>query len=300
MSFQPDFMPDFMIVGATRCGTSSLHQALARHPALCLPRKKETKFFYHTRQFQQDLPAYERYFRHRRVGQLCGEVCPAYFEHGLVIGADGSPAWQAEDDSAARIAAAYPRLQIFITLRDPIARLNSIFWKHKREGRESAETLEQLVAEELAGKRSAQDTPLCSLWRCRYAVHLQRWFELFPADQVHLLIFEDWTRNPALVGQALSQGLALPDMGVNMAWWGQVLARRRNVGRVEPIGGGVLGAVVRRFLTPPALPPVSRDLQAQLCDVFAADKRFVEDKLGRKLPLWLSNGDEDRRVSNAR
>jgi hypothetical protein len=45
LSSAVNFKPDFLIVGATRCGTTSLHEALAQHRGICVPHKKEIKFF---------------------------------------------------------------------------------------------------------------------------------------------------------------------------------------------------------------------------------------------------------------
>jgi hypothetical protein len=80
---KPPGFPDFFIIGAPRCGTTSLSRYLMRHPQVCFSRPKETHYFAQ----QADLPAeadlkrhyIDRYFGHRAGGEIvAGEGSVSY------------------------------------------------------------------------------------------------------------------------------------------------------------------------------------------------------------------------------
>lgn len=289
------FRPDFIVAGATRCGTTSLHEALARHRAVCVPRKKEIKFFYSDALYHKGLAFYGGHFEHRADGQLCGEICPLYFDKGFILSKDG-PAWRPEDDCAARIHRAYPHVPIIFSLRDPIKRAHSIFWKNKWQGREQAESFAQAVEEELAGKRPPELTPFCFVWRNHYKIHIQRWLELFGAEQIHIMIFEEWTKKPQLAVDAFKAALPLPDDPD----WGAHCFVKSNEGRklahpaLKPLSAlgdkiPVVRSVTRRFLTQPGYPPIDRAVYQRLRDIFAPDVTYLETLLGRRIDVWMKD-----------
>lgn len=296
LSSAVNFKPDFLIVGATRCGTTSLHEALAEHRGICVPHKKEIKFFYIDKLYRRGLDFYASHFAHRQDGQLCGEVCPLYFDKGL--GADDrGPVWRPQDDSAVRIQQAYPGVPLFISLRDPIKRAHSIFWKNKWQGREAAESFEQAIEEELAGQRKPEETPFCYIWRNRYSEHLAHWRSLFDPAHIHVMIFEEWTKNPQVAVDAFTSALPLPDDPS----WGAAAFAKKNEGRrlahpwLKPISAlgdqlPLVRSVTRRFLTQPGYPPISAQVAQRLRAEFAPDVAALEAMIGRGIDVWLSEG----------
>src|SRR5208283_2428313 len=73
--------PDFAIIGAPKCGTSSLHATVEQHPDICMSYVKEPHFFAFDLPGCRDVAdadAYRRLFRLRRPGQLRGETSVFY------------------------------------------------------------------------------------------------------------------------------------------------------------------------------------------------------------------------------
>lgn len=125
-------LPDFLLVGAPKCGTSALHAALARHPGLYLSTPKEPKFFltdgpppdsgggpgdvptWREHVWRRD--AYEALFAAAPPGVRCGESTVFYLY-----------------DRAAqrRIRALLPEVRLIAVLRDPVERAHSN-WAHLR------------------------------------------------------------------------------------------------------------------------------------------------------------------------
>ena len=196
-------LPDFLVIGTKRGGTTSLWFALAGHPdvAPLFPALQELKSpHYFDIHYDRPRAWYRSFFathgqlrRHAsRTGRraLTGEASPYYMFHPL---------------AAERVASVLPRVKLLVSLRDPVERL----WSHYNErlaGR--TETLgieEALDAEEgrLAGEaeRIAAESPryysfhhdLSSyLARGRYLEHLQPWLDRFGPDQLLILRAEDY------------------------------------------------------------------------------------------------------------
>ena len=125
-------LPDFLLVGAPKCGTSALHAALARHPALFLSDPKEPKFFLPggppptSGGGPGDVPTwgehvwrrddYAALFEHAPAGALCGESTVFYLY---------------DRDAHRRIRALLPDVRLVAVLRDPAERAHSN-WAHLR------------------------------------------------------------------------------------------------------------------------------------------------------------------------
>ena len=125
-------LPDFLLLGAPKCGTSALHAALARHPGLFLSEPKEPKFFLtdgpppSSGGGPGDLPTwgehvwnrddYEALFAAAPPGALCGESTVFYLY---------------DRDAQARIRKLLPDARLIAVLRDPAERAHSN-WAHLR------------------------------------------------------------------------------------------------------------------------------------------------------------------------
>ena len=188
-------LPKFIVAGASRSGTTTLHTLLSQNKNLYLPPKKELQFFTWNDRYKGGMTAYERFFRKAQQGQVCGEISPIYFEHGCILDKGGRHIWAPEDDSAARIRKYLPNVKLIFTLRNPITRSFSQYCKNRNQGREQADSFEIAIREELDGRRNIQNNPMCWLYRNDYSIHLKRWFSLFPRENIHIEIFEEWTKD---------------------------------------------------------------------------------------------------------
>ncbi len=119
--------PDFLVVGAAKSGTSSLHRYLARQPDIVLPPTKETWFWHQNRNANRaifnywdesripaSLEEYLGLFDHAEPGQLVGEVCPSYlYYHEQTI------------ESLTEFHPRWREVKIIIILRNPTDRILS-------------------------------------------------------------------------------------------------------------------------------------------------------------------------------
>lgn len=173
-------LPDFLIVGAQRCGTTSLFKSLAEHPDVIAPGLTKGVHFFDT-DFPRGLAWYRSHFpsrarmqwHQRREGArpITGEASPYYMFHPAVSG---------------RIARDLPGVKAIALLRDPVERAYSAYTHERARGFENMDFLDALAAENdrLAGEseRLLADPAYVSrvhqhnayLARGRYADQLRR------------------------------------------------------------------------------------------------------------------------------
>jgi hypothetical protein len=216
-------LPDAMIIGAMKSGTSSLHNYLTQHPGVIAPLRKEVHYF--DVHFEQG----ERWYRANfgRPG-----------EPGLNL--DSSPYYLAHPLAPQRAHALVPHARLIVLLRDPVRRAYSHYWHERDKKRETLSFEEAIAAEparlgddeqrlargEIRHSRAHQHFGYLS--RGRYAEQLERWWQFYPREQTLVLRFEDLAREPMeVLGRALDF-LALPRTA-------QVRLEARNVRRYPPM-----------------------------------------------------------------
>jgi hypothetical protein len=190
-------LPDFLLLGAPKCGTSALHNALAGHPDLLLSTPKEAKFFLTdgppptSGGGPGDVPTwgehvwrrsdYEALFAGARPDALCGESTVFYLY---------------DLEAQKRIRALVPKARLVAVLRDPVERAHSN-WAHLR-GAELEPEADFVRAVELEDKRIAAGW--AHFWHYaaqgRYGEQLDHLFTLFPREQVLLLRYRELRDDP--------------------------------------------------------------------------------------------------------
>ncbi len=184
--------PDFIIVGAQRGGTTSLHAYLSAHPLVRTPSTKELHFFtdrferghsWYLSQFPAPLPP----------GILTGEATPYALFHPLA------------PERARQIA---PEAKLIALLRNPVDRAYSHYLLERSRGFEPLEFSAALDAE--AGRLAGEEAAILRcptylgaahkrysyLARGDYAPQLERWLAHFPRDQMLVLRSEDLYEQP--------------------------------------------------------------------------------------------------------
>jgi hypothetical protein len=185
-------LPDAIIVGAQKAGTSSLYAYMAQHPSLLPSSAKEVHFFdggpgSGRDSFRKGPSFYRSYFPLRRgfggSDELAFEASPLYLFH---------------PQAPLRIAHLLPQVKIIVLLRDPVRRAISHYFHEVAAGRESWPMHDALVNEE----ERLNNAPGPEAWeeifkrhsykrRGLYAEQLQRYFYAFPRRQVLILRAED-------------------------------------------------------------------------------------------------------------
>jgi hypothetical protein len=180
-------LPDFIIGGAPKCATSSLHFILAQHEEIGIP-DPELHFF--DADDPVTHPDFFRIDRRRLVAPdndaTDGPLFRRYSEHfrpfqdARFIGED-STTYLMSEVAAARIKRMLPDAKLVFMLRDPVARAWSQYWHLVRSGRAA-----------VSFERALSAHPAIVLGST-YARSLSRYFELFGRDRVKVALFEDLT-----------------------------------------------------------------------------------------------------------
>jgi Sulfotransferase domain len=175
-------LPDFLILGAQKAGTTALYAYLRWHPQITGPSFKEVSFFdrHHVRGerwYRAHLPA-------RPSGKIVGEASPSYLFHPL---------------AHERVAQMLPSARLIVLLRNPVDRAFSHYQHEVALGREplSFEDAIDREDERMRGEveHMLRDASYFSeawwnytyLARGRYAEQLERWFTTFPREQLLVL-----------------------------------------------------------------------------------------------------------------
>ncbi|MGC9360471.1 MAG: sulfotransferase family protein [Anaerolineae bacterium] len=256
-------LPDYVIIGAQKAGTTSLQKALARHPDVCTSLVKEVHYF--DLHYDQG----ERWYR----AHFCRDVSQARAEkpgHPVVTG-EATPFYLAHPMAAERAAHTIPDARLIVLLRDPVERAYSQYAHEVRLGHEHA-TVHNAFARELAlGADDERIGPLgidawtlshrSYLYRGLYAKQLAAWFARFDADQFLILRSEDYFAEPV---ETLDQVCAF--LGVR---------------KVSDLQRPEAFDVHHNRGEPRA--PLPLALRKQLEAYFAGPNRALEDLLGRKM-----------------
>jgi len=183
-------IPEFLIVGGKRCGSTSLYEYIIRHPAVVPSRAKKGTHYFDVNfvrgigWYRSKFPTEGRFGRNRGQRRITGEASPYYMFHPL---------------APARIAATLPDVRLIAALRDPVERL----WSHYRysvaRGVESLPITEALdrEPERLAGEverieadpayRSYAHRHHTYLARGHYAEQLEGLYQLFGPERLLVL-----------------------------------------------------------------------------------------------------------------
>ena len=211
-------LPDFLVLGGQRCGSTSLYTMLTGHPQVMAASHKEPHFF--DRNYRRGTDFYRRLFplrahvraRERRLGGLpvvTGEATTYYLAHPAVPG---------------RVAEMLPEARLVAILRNPVDRAYSHYQLSVRGGWETLSFEDALAAEpeRIAGEeqRLLDDPDFTGhshryhSYRTRglYLEQLERWWAAFPVDRLLVLRSEDMFDDPAAVYAELAAFLGLaPD-----------------------------------------------------------------------------------------
>ena len=247
-------LPDFLIIGGQRCGTTSLYYYLRAHPQVLPALAKEVHFL--TLHWSRGEGWYRARFplRARKTGRrrppLTFEATPYYLFHPM---------------AAARAAELLPEVKLLVLLRDPVTRAWSHYRHMVRLGLEPL-SFEEAIAQEptrLAGEveRIHSDPDYDAvryrrysyLARGAYAEQLHRWLAQFPADRFLVLHSERLLADPASCYGKVLGFLGLP------AWTPSAFPLHTRNPRVSP---GMPSGIRRRLEEHFA--PATRELEELL------------------------------------
>jgi Sulfotransferase family len=182
-------LPTFIVIGVAKGGTTSLYRYFDQHPDVFMYAEKGTNYFGYEdardwkwadegeppllRHFRvETFEEYEEAFAGSSGERAVGEVSPQYFR---------SPG------AAARMHARLPDVQVIVSLRNPAERAFSGYLMRIRRGEPVTSASEDLSADSSHVREGF------------YYRRMKRYFDVFPREQIKVLLFDDFRRDPAQV-----------------------------------------------------------------------------------------------------
>ena len=210
-------VPDFVVAGAAKCGTTSLYRYLVDHPLVLPAQIKEVHFVDRQHNFDKGEAWYRSWFptraalrsaadAHHAERAICGESTPNYLAH---------------PEAAARLHAVVPDGRVILLLREPVDRAWSQYRWQQRWGGETLSFADAVRAEAdrtgdgfamMGADRQTRNRFITHgyLARSRYADQLEWWFDAFPREQLLVLRSEDLFADPAATLERTCAFLGLP------------------------------------------------------------------------------------------
>lgn len=164
-------LPNFIIIGAPRAGTTWIAKNLMEHPNIFIPRCKEVHFF--DNQYEKGIEYYESHFADHGGRKAVGEASPEYLSNPL---------------AAERIHCHIPNAKLIVSLRNPVDRLYSRYWHAKARYPEN---------KDISFEEKIKQKPKF-IEEGYYYDHLIRFYKYFRRDQILVLLYDDLTRNPEI------------------------------------------------------------------------------------------------------
>jgi hypothetical protein len=210
-------LPDFLIIGAQRCGTTSMYRYLERHPAVA-PAVLRKGVHYFDVNYTRGDAWYVSHFPSRRYKQMRSR-----WSGEPVITGEGSPYYLFHPAVPSRVAASLPNVRVIAMLRDPVSRAYSHYQHEVARGFERLPFEEALESEEarLAGEseRLSADPGAISFHhqhhsyvaRGRYAEQLRRWMAHLPPERILTIDCGDFFAHPERAYRQVLGFLGLSD-----------------------------------------------------------------------------------------
>ncbi|MDQ6660254.1 MAG: sulfotransferase domain-containing protein [Chloroflexota bacterium] len=209
-------LPDFLVIGTQRGGTTSLYHYLKAHPDIELATTVDTHFF--DKKYSKGLGWYRGHFpttlekyaaeRLRKRPFVTGEACSSYLFY---------------PHTPARVAKVLPQVKIIVFLRNPVDRAYSQYFHARELGHEKL-SFEESIQDELERTAREREKILRNenyysndymqrsyLSRGIYLDQLQNWMKFFPREQFLLLKTEDYYSDPASTFKKVLTFLNVPE-----------------------------------------------------------------------------------------
>jgi hypothetical protein len=271
-------LPNFLVIGAPKAGTTSLYHYLRAHPEVFMSGTKELDFFIARKNWSRGLGWYEAQFADANGAQAVGEASPRY------------AVYPAYPDVPERISGLLPNARLVYVLRHPVERLISLY-QHRFRGNTERRPFEKAVREDCI-----------YLDGSRYALQIEQYLEHFPREQLLLVLSEQLRSERDRTLETVFRFV-----GVDPEWRSPAVVAEHNVTaeKVAPRGptrtlmelGGwnrVAGALPervkelgRRVSHAPLLPvTVSPQLRGELEEELREDVRRLRSYLGDGFDGW--------------
>lgn len=210
-------LPNFLIIGVAKAGTSSLYAYLRQHPQIYVSPRRAPNFF---GLGEQPAPFYAGPVQARPVHGATLSQYTAFFagvQDELAVG-EGSSFFNFTPRAAARIQHYLPDAKLLLLLRQPATRAYSQYLYARRMGWEPASTFAAALCAEPKRKAEGWFPFLCYRESSHYAATLRVFMERFPREQIYVALFEDFFGDTARHMREIHQFLGVdPDFNADVS-----------------------------------------------------------------------------------
>jgi hypothetical protein len=293
-------IPDFFIVGAPKCGTTAMYGYLRQHPQIYMPFHKEPLYFgsdLTSRYGRMSEAAYVALFSSADPSQRIGEASAWYLY---------------SERAAAEIKAFSPAADIVIMLRNPVdvmhAQHSQLLFNQQEDLHDFSEAL-AAEADRREGRRipsgAVRVENLFYRRMVRFAPQVERYFDVFGRDRVHVILYEDFRDQTELTYASLLAFLGVsttfvadfavanPNKRVRHRWLQRIVYQppgplRRVIPTLRrfPIVHRVRDVVVGWNSVPAARAPMHPELRTSLIRELTPEIRDLGVLIGRDLLAW--------------
>ncbi|MFN2117700.1 MAG: sulfotransferase family protein [Candidatus Promineifilaceae bacterium] len=266
-------LPNFLGLGAARSGSTWIARNLMVHPDVFLPRAKELHYF--DWNWDKGSDYYVQAFSQWSGQRVCGEVTPGYFHDEAV---------------APRIKECVPDVKLFVSLRNPVDRAYSHYWRLANFSLNDESQDPQSFEEAITKSKDIVEVGY-------YYKHLERYYQYFDRNQMLVLLYDDLQTNPenflrqiyrfleiddyfheSLVRQKVNSASSLKDLAKSKSLW----YFQRLMGRIGLFS--ITGKIHKLNSTKiPSMRPESRSM---LVELYEEPNRRLEEMLKRDLSQW--------------
>ena len=294
-------LPNFLVIGAAKAGTTSLYNYLAQHPQIYMSPEKEPRFF----ALEGETPKFGGITQ--KINQASINTLEAYtqlFEgvnDEVAIG-EASTIYLYSEKAADRIKHHIPSVKLIALLRHPAERAFSSYVHLVRDGFETANFAEGLRLEEQRRQENWQP-----LWfyqhRGFYYTQLKCYFDRFAPEQIRVYLYDDFLADSKNVWQDIYRFLNVdssfkPNLdranvsGIPRQRWLQNIFNKDNILKSavkpllpDPVRKKIYRAVSQKNLG--SKPVMSPEIRQQLTNTYREDILKLQDLIKRDLSCWL-------------
>jgi len=270
---------NFMIIGAQKCGTTSLASQLAQHSDVCFSQVKEPGYFNQSDDWAKHLDSYHELYA-PRSGQICGEASTMYTFLPEYLG------------THARLHEYNPKLKLIYIMRNPVERLISNY----------AHDLVRGLVNGDPGETIAQQPAYLN--RSRYFHQIRPYVDIFSRENILLLVFEEYVADQQAtlkkiarflnIGEIEFDGISRSEKHRTVGTWYLKYAPARKLAetalfqKIRPSIPLAIRRSIRRKLSNKLdeKPTIKADLREKLWGSLEPEISAIEQLMGRRLESW--------------
>lgn len=304
LNYQENFMPNFLIIGAAKSGTTALYHYLKQHPQIYMSPVKETEFF--------ALEGEEFNFKGpgdmQRISRSITNIedYQAQFQkvsNEIAIG-EASPVYLYSSKAPERIKHYLPDVKLIAILRDPIERAYSQFLMMSLGGREPISNFTKAIEQEKVRINNNWEWGWRYIELGFYHVQIKRYFELFEENQIKVYLYKDLHDNSDSLLKNIFNFLAVdetfvPDVSVkynpsgipkNNIFHNFVEQPNLMKSVLKPLFPVDIRTIIRTNLKKMNLvkPQLPLKVRKEILPIFQDDILKLQDLIQRDLSEWLN------------